>query len=170
MFKMKKIYLIAALIMTVSPLKAQEAKLGTTYDDWSTFYYEDKQDGKVCYIAAAPEKSEGSKEPRGNAFAVVTHRSKAKVFDVFNLNAGFKYFQDSEVALDISGQKFTLFTDKSSAWANDGDDSKIITAIAKAGKMTVKSKNVKGAEISDTFSLKGFSKAYNEISKQCGKN
>ena len=164
---MKKILWIIFISIISFPSFAEGVKLGKTYDNWSTFYYNDKTDGKVCYIAASPEKSVGNIKGRKDSFAIVTHRSKSKIFDIFNLDAGYTYQSDSPIILEIKEQKFNLTADSNSAWAGDGDDLKIIQALSKAAKMTVKGKSKSGVEITDTFSLKGFARAYTEINKEC---
>lgn len=168
---MKKIIFLFAFLTIISfSLNAQEVKLGNTFDDWSTFYYDDKTDGKICYIAAVPRETSVKIPGRKDSFAMITHRKKAKVFDVFNVDAGYTYDETQKVILEIKGQKFNLNPAKDAAWSDENDDKKIISALIKANdmKITGKSKNSK-KEVVDKFSLKGFARAYNEITKECKK-
>jgi len=122
----------------------------------------------VCYMASQPKTAVGNYTKRGDIFALITHRPSEKTKNVFSYMTGYSYKADSSVSLDVSGRKFTLFTQGDTAWAADAAADNSITAAIKAGStMIVKGTSSRGTETTDTFGLKGSSKAYQEISKEC---
>jgi hypothetical protein len=127
-----------------------------------------EQDDKVCYMSAKPKKQEGTFTRRGDVFALVTHRSKDGVKNVFSYIAGYTYKEDSEVTLQIDDKTFRLFTKKNTAWAMDSEtDDAIATALRSGEKMIVKGVSERNTKSTDTFSLNGSGKAFDKITAAC---
>ena len=64
--------------------------------------------------------------------AMVTHRPEEKIANVVSFVEGYPLKEGSEVALDIGGTKFDLFTKDDSAWARTAElDKTIVAALAK---------------------------------------
>jgi hypothetical protein len=147
--------------------RAGEQRLMAAYEAWEAYVFTE-DNGKVCYMASQPGNAEGKYTKRGDPFALVTHRPADNTRNVFSYIAGYSYKAGSEVALKIDDQEFKLFTQGETAWAQDGEtDTKIINAL-KAGKsMVVSGVSAKGTATKDTYSLKGVTKAYEKITKEC---
>lgn len=168
----KKYALFAALLLIcLSPLPAHAsdpAKIGD-FGRWEAYEFEETSGGKVCYMMAKPEKSEGKYSKRGDVVALITHRPAEGTKNVFSYMGGYSYKKGEDVNLMIDAKKFNLFTQNDMAWAADAAaDTALTEAIKKGSKMTVKGISSKGTETKDMFSLKGSSKAYEAISKACG--
>lgn len=163
---------IFALICSISCLTWAAEKpleiLGT-FGEWTAYTYTDSA-GKVCYMSAEPEKSVGKYNKRGDVFLMVQHRPNDKGFDVVNTVAGYTYKKNSTPTISVDGKvKKSLIVQGDKAWARDAATDKHIVQQLKAGsKAVLTGVSVRGTKTTDTFSLKGFSKAYNEISKACG--
>lgn len=156
-------------IISTAQAASAPNKLGQ-FGDWLA--YMDKNGTQtVCYMASTPKKDEGKYKIRGDIYAVVAHRPAEKSFDVFNLVAGYTYQKGAKVKITIEKQTFTNFyTDKDAAWTlSEKDDKALIAAMKKGNSMVVEGTSSRGTKTKDTYSLKGFSKAYQVISKQCGK-
>ncbi|MBX6366989.1 MAG: hypothetical protein IRZ04_03355 [Rhodospirillales bacterium] len=160
---------LAALALAV-PAKAQETKgkqpvperLGEPSGAWNAYTYK-VANGKVCYLVAEPQSK------RKGANALVTHNTADKTTNVVSFIAGYVFAEKAEVDLDIDGQKFKLFTEKDTAWARDSEtDRKIVEAMIRGKQAVVKGQPAKGAAMTDTYSLIGFTQALNEIDKACG--
>jgi hypothetical protein len=146
---------------------APTQRLGTI-DAWSAFLYKEKT-GKVCYLAAEPQKSEPGNVKRKQPMAMVTHRPDENVTNVVSFVAGFPLKEGSDVALDIDGAKFDLFTKDDTAWARTSDlDKTIVEAMVKGKTAVAKGTPAKGAATADTYSLAGFTQALGLIDKACG--
>jgi hypothetical protein len=148
---------------------AREAKDLGTFGDWRA--YEDMEAGKkICYLAAKPDKTEGGYKARGNVFLTVTHRPSAKAFDVVSIVAGYQYKPDSDVAVNVDKNSWSLFTASDRAWARDSaTDKAIVKALVKGNSLVAKGTSNRGTPTTDTFALAGFSKAYKAINDACKK-
>ena len=150
-----------------APVSAQTPKPIGTYGDWQALTYEENGN-PVCYVFTEPAKKEGEYTSRGKVYALVTHRPTDKKLNVFTIISGYTYKEDSDAILEIGDQKFTLFTLEGMAWATDADDPKIVDALKKGTGMVVHGTSARGTETIDTYSLLGFSKAYDAIGDTCG--
>jgi invasion protein IalB len=154
-------------IALTAPASAQNPKLIGSYGDWQALTYE--ENGKpVCYVFTEPAKKEGQYTTRGQVYALVTHRPADKKLNVFTIISGYTFKEDSDAILEIGDRKFTLFTQEGMAWATDEDDPKIVDALKKGTDMVVHGTSARGTETIDTYSLLGFSKAYDAIGVACG--
>lgn len=141
-------------------------RLGSA-ESWTAYTYKEKS-GKVCYLAADPQRSERLLGKRRHASAMVTHRPGEKIANVVSFAEGYPLKEDSEVSLEIGGAKFDLFTKGDSAWARTAEiDKAIVEAMAKGKQAVVKGIPQKGSASTDTYSLAGFSQALALIDKAC---
>jgi invasion associated locus B (IalB) protein len=138
------------------------------FDAWAAYASQDKT-GKVCYLVGQPQKSEPAGLARKSPTAMVTHRPVEKIANVVSFVEGYPLKDGSEVALDVSGSKFQLFTKDDSAWARTSDlDKAIVGALAKGKQAVVKGVPQKGPPTTDIYPLAGFAKALALIDKACG--
>jgi invasion protein IalB len=152
-----------------APASAQPPKLIGSYGDWQALTYEENSK-PVCYVFSEPAKKQGGYTSRGQVYALVTNRPVDKKLNVVTIVAGYAYKEDSDAILQIGEQKFTLFTREDKAWApTDEDDAKIVEALKKGTDMVVHGTSSKGTETIDTYSLIGFSKAFDAIGSACPK-
>ena len=154
--------------MPAAPASAQTPKPIGSYGDWQALTYEEK-DKPVCYVFSEPPRKEGQYTSRGQTYAFVAHRPAEKKMNVFTVVAGYAYKPESTVTLEIGDEKFTLDTHEDIAYADDSVDPKIVEALKKGTGMVVHGTSARGTETVDTYSLKGFSKAYDAIGDACGK-
>jgi hypothetical protein len=149
-----------------SPAQAQNPRPIGSYGGWQALTFE--EDGKSgCYVIAEPTRKEGNYTSRDDVYALVTHRPDDDKLNVFTLIAGYTYQPDSTVTLEIGDQTFSLSTKDDTAWASDEDDPRIVEALKKGTGMIVRGVSSRGTETTDTYSLTGFTKAYNAIGEAC---
>lgn len=163
-------YMFLFLISFSFQAKAMEAPrhIGD-YGDWAAYVY--KENGKnVCYMASTPKKDEGKYTKRGDIYAVVTHRPAENSFDVVNFVAGYTFKNESKVVVKIGKESFNLFTADDKAWTSTlQEDKKLVATMKRGERMIVDGISSKGTKTKDTYSLKGFMRAYKAISAKCGK-
>ncbi len=138
------------------------------FSDWLAQTYDDG--GKtLCYATSAPKKQAGNFKSRGNPYIAVTHAPQSGVRDQVSYIAGYELKPDSEVTLTIGKETFSLpVLQKDRAWAKDSDtDKAVIQAMRKGSSLTVKGTSARGTLVTDTYSLLGFTKAYNAIGAAC---
>jgi hypothetical protein len=138
------------------------------HGDWYTYRLND--DGaRTCYMVSKPVRSRGKFKKRGDVVAFITHRPKEGERDVINFQAGFTYKANSTVAVKIGDSSFSLFTSKDTSWSRSpSDDKAIIGAMIKGNTMDVSGTPSRGGQITDTYSLRGFTAAYKKITQACG--
>lgn len=163
-------YICLILALTTFSVNAMEAPrhIGD-YGDWAAYTY--KENGKnVCYMASTPKKDEGKYTKRGDIYAIITHRPAEKSFDVVNFVAGYNYKEESKAVVKIGKETFNLFTADDKAWTYTAqDDVKLVAAMKRGERMIVDGVSSRGTKTKDTYSLKGFMRAYKAISAKCGK-
>ena len=167
---MKNISLVMCALACSFSANAMEAPrhIGD-YGDWAAYVY--KENGKnVCYMASTPKRDEGRYTQRGDIYAIVTHRPAEKSFDVVNFVAGYNYKSEAKATVKIGKETFNLYTSDDKAWTSTlQDDKKLVNAMKRGERMIVDGVSSRGTATKDTYSLKGFMRAYKAISAKCGK-
>ncbi|MBR6408625.1 MAG: hypothetical protein IKS23_00075 [Alphaproteobacteria bacterium] len=167
---MKKILFFAFLLYSSSVFALEAPKLIGDYNDWSAYTFKEGNN-TVCYIASTPKKDEGKYTKRGDIYAVVTHRPADKSFDVVNFVAGYSFRDGAKFTVKIGHEVFSnFFTEDDKAWTlSDADDAKLVKAMFRGERMLVEGVSSRGTQTKDTYSLKGFARAYKAINAKCGK-
>jgi len=161
--------LMAAFVLFVGQAVAQngEPRLLAKYGDWSAYMFIENG-SKVCYMISQPKTAQGNYSKRGKIYALITHRPAEGSRDVFSYIAGYSYKAGGDASLDVDGKTYTLFTQDETAWAPDAEsDRAVARAIRDGSRMVVKGTSSRGTKTTDTFSLKGSSKAYKRINDEC---
>ena len=159
--------ILVSLMLDAGPARAADPELIAGYTDWDALVYSEKSE-KVCYIASSPQKSDGKYSERGNVYFLVTNRKAEKSIGVVSVIAGYVYKKESSVKLKIGGKEFELFTNDDKAWAfNNKDDKDMVKAMKRGQKMLVTGTSASDTTTVDTYSLAGFSAAYDAIGKAC---
>lgn len=150
--------------------KAQEKKdahIGH-YGDWDVFEGTEGKN-KVCYMATIAKETKGGGARKDKSYVMVMHRPAAKSLGVVSVTSGYVFKDKSEATVEIGGEKLSLYTSAKTpdtAWAFE--DAKLVQAMLKGQTMVVKGTPAKGEAATDTYSLTGVSKAYQEMGKACG--
>lgn len=165
---MKKYAFLLGVLFSCSAYAADIEVLGS-FDNWSAYSFNDGQD-RVCYMATQPAKSQGKYSRRDDVFLIVTHRPNEKTFDVVNVVAGYTYKSTSKPQITIDKNKaIELKHYENTAWAKNAEmDAKLVAEMKKGSQAVLLGTSARGTKTTDTFSLKGFSKAYETINQACG--
>ena len=159
--------LVLATLASGPQAGAEEPRSLGTFKDWSAFGYNDG-DTLVCFIASQPEKAEGNYTQRGDIWILVTHRSPGGERDVVQVRTGYNYMENAPVSVTIGNEVFTLFGEGESAWAfTRHDDRELVTAMKAGVAMVIEGRSWRGTVTTDTYSLLGFTAAYEAISQTC---
>ncbi|MGI9510493.1 MAG: invasion associated locus B family protein [Geminicoccaceae bacterium] len=137
------------------------------YTDWYVWEL-DENGQKICYIVSEPKKQSGSYTRRGKAAVLVARRSTPRVTDEVSIQPGYTYLEGSSVGLAVGQSQFTLFTRGAHAWTKDETEDRALIDVMKRGEsMVVKGESIKNTTSTDTYSLLGFTKAYNAMVAAC---
>lgn len=156
---------------------AAEPRAIGAYTDWTAF--RDTENGKpICYVGSRPTSARGNYTRRGDTYVLAAIRPAESADPVVSIEAGYPYRADSKVRVDIDGERsFELFTNnrtykggdgKGDAWAVDEAADRALVEAMKAGRqMIVKGTSSRGTLTTDTYSLAGFTAAFNAMVDAC---
>lgn len=137
------------------------------FRDWNLYVHQDGQ-GKVCYIASVPTKGDGNYSRRGPAAVLVAKLPSAPPNEQVSVQPGYTYLKGSTVELTVDNRTWELFTQGEHAWAKTGDDdAAIVKALQRGRVLTVKGTSAKQTWSLDTYSLNGFTAAYQAMLEAC---
>lgn len=176
-------WLTAILSLTAAlPARAEPTTLGR-FNDWTAFRA-DQGGETVCYIGSVPLKEEGDYTARGKTYVLVALRPPSRT-GVVSVEAGYPYANGSRVNVTIDGtERFELFTDNrdadgnGTAWAehpapgvpeDTTQDAALVAAMKAGGTMVVQGRSSRGTLTTDTYSLRGFTRALREIEAACAR-
>jgi Invasion associated locus B (IalB) protein len=131
-------------------------------EDWTAATYQ-AAGQTVCYALTRAQGSTPSLPDRGQVVLTVTQRPAAR--DTVAIEAGFDYAKDASVTVQVDRTGLDFFTRQRDAYARDGKAA--VTAFQRGERAIARSPGPKGQQVTDTFSLKGFSAAYAAIVKAC---
>jgi hypothetical protein len=164
-----------ALAPFTGPVLAQEAGGETNVDakrDWSIFRA--SEDPKECWIVTIPASWEATlngkktEASRGESMLMVTNRPGSNVNGEISYKSGFPIREGSTVNLRIGDASFEFYAEGEWAWpANAEEDIKVIAALQRGATAVATSTSEKGKVITDSFSLLGFSAAYDTAVSMC---
>ena len=118
-----------------------------------------------CFIGSAPIKEEGDYTNRGDTYVLVyrINRGSEKTIQV---TAGYSYDESKPVIVKIDQTSFNFFGKEDSAWTKN-KDKEVIYSMQKGIAMIIKGYSSRGTLTTDTYTLKGFTTAFNKLSKDC---
>ena len=160
---------IIVICLFTTNLSASEKIQIDEFNDWSVL--RQKTDaGRLCYITSEPIEKKGDydKSNRGETRVFVTHGPGKAERDVVSIVAGYVFKKQSEVELNIDGNKQSFFTLEDRAWSfGQDEDKKIIRNMKRGNKLTVTGVSSRGNKTIDVYSLSGFTKAKQMLDKIC---
>jgi hypothetical protein len=143
---------------------AQPRTLGT-FDDW-TAAVTGSGAGQICYAVTTAKSSRPSGLARqGQPTLTVAHRGASR--DEVTVRSGFAHAANATLNLRIAGTTLPFYTDANGAYARDRRGA--VAALRRGAEAVAESPAPRGTQgtVADTFSLRGFSAAYERISQEC---
>ena len=166
---LSKFFVWFILLFNFTFLKFPSSKEIGNFSDWAA-YAEGEGKNLACMAVSKPKKAKGNYKKRGDVFAVITHLPGQDKWNEFSIVAGYNYKPESNPDVVIGDYKVQLFTSGSRAWSfSPSDDEKIIKSLKSSMRMTVVGTSSRGTITTDTYSLVGFTKAYQKITEVCKK-
>jgi invasion protein IalB len=144
------------------PAASHAPKELAKFDDWTAATHEEAGQ-TVCYALTRAQTSTPSLPGRGEVVLTVTERTAAR--DTVAIEAGFDYAKGAAVTVQVDQAGLDFFTRDRDAYARDSKAA--VTAFQKGERAIARSPGTKGQQVTDSFSLKGFSAAYAAIVKAC---
>lgn len=163
--------IVCSLILaSVSVVNAEQPKILGESGDWTAWAY-NEGGNQICYMSSTPKKDEGKYSKRGDIYVIITHRPAEKSFDEVSFIAGYTFKSGAPMTIKIGNKIFkNTFTEGDKAWmVSNAEDKNLIAAMKRGDRMIVDGTSSRGTATKDTYSLKGFTSAYNTISAKCRK-
>lgn len=158
---------VLALILVPTAAAAQASEFLGAHRDWSVYAF-NEGDRRICYVASEPRRQEGNYARRGDPAVLVTRRPGPQAVDEVSVQPGYSYLEGSEVEVTVDQQTFELFTQGQHAWAKTEEaDRALIEAMRRGVEMTVRGTSTRKTFSLDTYSLLGFTAAYNAMADAC---
>lgn len=162
---------VLAFIIPATSVSAQVKRehLGD-FRDWSTFVDTQPDGSKVCYMTSIPKQSRLSERnaKRGEPYVMVAHWPSRGERGVVSVAGGASYRSGADVVLTVGEKSFELYGDDDVAWTYGlEEDARIVTSMKAGVTMTIKAVAARGYSITDSYSLRGFTAAFNRITSRC---
>jgi hypothetical protein len=135
---------------------------GGKFGDWTAATY-GSGNAEACYAFTVAQASSPALPGRGQVMLTVTERPGAH--DEVTLSAGYDYPRKPTVTLDVDGTKISFYTKGDTGFTTDGGTA--VTAFQQGATASATSSAPGGGNVTDVFSLAGFSDAYSAITAAC---
>ena len=161
------INILIIFILSVTSSYAEEIKKLGKFKDWEALVLV-KENEMVCFAQSKPIlQSPKSKTREARLF--VTFRPNDKISNEISTTSGYEYNSQNSI-LAKSGKtkyKFDILQDGFAWIADNKIEKKMIKTMKRGSRIMITGYNVSGSQTIDHYSLLGFTKAYNEVKKQC---
>ena len=138
---------------------------------WSVFVEDDPNE---CWSVSSPTQTVNTRDGqvvsvrRGDILLFVTFRPGSDVAGEVSFTGGYPFAEGSTVELDVGGTDFELFTEGEWAWpASGAQDAEIVAALKGGDEAKLIARSSRGTRTEDTFSLMGFTAAFEEARSRC---
>jgi hypothetical protein len=161
-----------AASFAAAPAAAQDkTKCVVSKTDWSVCV---EQSPKECWSVSTPRATRNTRDgqevevQRGDILLFVTFRPEREVQGEVSFTGGYPFAGGSTVTLEVGSDRFELFTEGEWAWpASDADDSAVVAALKRGADAKLTARSSRGTQTEDTFSLMGFTAAFDEAEGRC---
>ena len=162
---------LATSVIAGSSFAQQRKDLGT-YRNWDALMETNSRGQKTCYIISMPKKTSTSQKvsSRGDAYMMISKKPAYGIVAELSVVLGFTGNESVEATASIDGKRANrMFMKGDAAWTYDArDDVSMVTQMKAGSNLLFTSSSKRGTVLKDTYSLSGFTAAYNAITKACG--
>ena len=170
----KKLVIAAVLAASAAPLAAQELAMVDSETDWSVYVAESP---KECFIVSKPTDWSAQRDGqavtvrRGDIRFYISIIPGEQIASEPSFLAGYPLKQDAPVEMRVKDSTINLYPNAEVnveyAWPRPDEDSNLITAMRGGSEATIIGTSARGTVTTDTFSLIGFTAAYEKAQEMC---
>ncbi|MBE6456206.1 MAG: hypothetical protein E7014_07175 [Alphaproteobacteria bacterium] len=135
------------------------------YSAWRAF--KGVQDGKkTCFMAATPLHTS---KKRDDVYLTVSRHPDDKQYNVITMMLGAPYRKGTTPTIGVDKNKVVaMFTNDDKAYIEKATiEKQIINQMIEGNVVRTQGRSQRGTNLKDTFSLKGFTRALEAITKEC---
>lgn len=163
-------FLLISVISFLLPLVAwssDEVEPVGHYGQWRIYTAQEKN-GTVCFMVVSPQQTNLKREDN---YLAVTRRPYENAYDEISVMLGTNYHKTSKPTIGVDNKKVIAMEPyENTAFIRDkAIETQLIQDMISGNVVRTQSKSVKGQVLRETFSLKGFSKAYEALELACPK-
>jgi hypothetical protein len=145
--------------------QGKATQLGT-FGAWGAYATDGKS--KTCYALAQPKTREPASLKRNPAYIFISSRPAENVKSEISFIMGFPMKDGAEAQAEVGSSSFSLIAKGSDAWVkNPAEEGRLIEAMKRHGKLTVKATSSRGKTTTDTYVLSGLGQALERVRKAC---
>ena len=126
------------------------------------------KDNEYCYIGSIPIKTDLSEEKKRGDTYILVYKMVGNKNSIIQVEAWYNYKLNKDIIVKIDNTNYKFYTTEDvsdSAWTDDDD--KIIFAMKKGLELVITGESSRGTIINDAYTLKGFTSAFNQLTKDC---
>ncbi len=123
---------------------------------------------EYCYIGSLAIETDLPSDKKRGDFYVLVYKNIGNPDTVVQIEAGYSYKVPSDIIVSIDKGDYKFYTTEdlpTAAWTEE--DSKVIFAMKKGLELKVAGESSRGTITNDTYTLKGFTAAYNKLTDDC---
>ena len=123
---------------------------------------------EYCYIGSLAIETDLPSDKKRGDFYVLVYKNIGNPDTVVQIEAGYSYKVPSDIIISIDKGEYKLYTTEdlpTAAWTEE--DSKVIFAMKKGLELKVTGESSRGTVTNDTYTLNGFTAAYNKLIEEC---
>ena len=123
---------------------------------------------EYCYIGSLALETDLSPEKNRGEFYILVYKNIGSTETVVQIEAGYNYKIGPDIIVKIDKGDYKFYTTEdlpTAAWTEE--DAKVIFAMKKGLELKVTGESSRGTVTVDTYTLNGFTAAYNKLTKEC---
>ena len=123
---------------------------------------------EYCYIGSLATETDLPSDKKRGDFYVLVYKNIGNPDTVLQIEAGYSYKVSSDIIISIDKGEYKFYTTEdlpTAAWTEE--DSKVIFAMKKGLEHKVPGESSRGTVTNDTYTLNGFTAAYNKLTEDC---
>ena len=123
---------------------------------------------EYCYIGSLATETDLPSDKKRGDFYVLVYKNIGNPDTVVQIEAGYSYKLPSDIIITIDKGEYKFYTTEdlaTAAWTEE--DAKVIFAMKKALELKVTGQSSRGTITNDTYTLNGFTAAYNKLINDC---
>ncbi len=136
------------------------------FNDWRVF--NDTVNGeKICYAATEASDKAPRAADHGDVWFYITSWASGRARNQPSLRVGYELRPDLPSRARVGRSAWPLFNVGSEAFADDGDDPRLVRAIERGLELRIEAVSERGTAVAYHFSLKGSADAISRAERAC---
>ncbi len=164
---MKRAVVIVGLVMVAG---AAPGVAQTRHNDWSALAQRDGSTDRLCYAFTRPARADMNPQSfdHGDVSAIVSSWRSGKAKEQPSFQFGYALKPEGPIRARVGNKRWSLYAVGNSAYIEDNDDeADLVDAMRAGARLRVEAVSQDGVETSYEFSLRGVTKALDDVRDSC---